>query len=120
SGAQKSPAATGLAVMAFLSAGHVPGEGKYGEVVEKGIRWVVKQQLANGLIGQGHGHDMYHHGICTLMLAEASGMCEGELAKDVRKALEKAIKLTLQAQRVQGEPRGGWRYSVSHNDGSDM
>jgi hypothetical protein len=32
--AQKSPAATGLAVMAFLSAGHVPGEGKYGEAIE--------------------------------------------------------------------------------------
>src|SRR3954454_10251291 len=46
----RNPAITGLAVMAFLSAGHVPGEGPYGKVVEKGIRAVVKMQHPNGLI----------------------------------------------------------------------
>ena len=116
----KSPAATALAVMAFLSAGHVPGEGKYGEVVEKGIRFVMKQQHPNGLIGANHGHEMYHHGICTLMLAETAGMVEGSLAKDVRQSLKKAVELTLQAQRSSGEERGGWRYHVKHDDGSDM
>src|SRR5438105_3002861 len=49
-GSIRSPAATGLAVMAFLSAGHVPGEGKYGDVIEKGVRWVLKAQQPNGLI----------------------------------------------------------------------
>ena len=116
----KNPAGTGLAVMAFLSAGHVPGEGKYGEVVEKGIRWVIKQQHPNGLFGANQGQEMYHHGICTLMLAETAGMVEGDLAKDVRKALKKAVELILQAQRVEGEARGGWRYTVAHSDGSDM
>src|SRR4051812_25413841 len=29
-------ALTGLSVMAFLSAGHVPGEGKYGKTISKG------------------------------------------------------------------------------------
>src|SRR5262249_20417284 len=42
-----SPAVTGLAVMAFLSAGHVPGEGRFGTTVEKGIRWVLSKQHAN-------------------------------------------------------------------------
>src|SRR5262249_55761105 len=46
----KNAAVTSLAVMAFLSAGHVPGEGKYGEVVEKGVRYVLTQQQANGLL----------------------------------------------------------------------
>ena len=45
-----NPAVTGLAVMAFLSAGHVPGEGRYGAVVEKGIRWVLRKQQPNGLV----------------------------------------------------------------------
>src|SRR6185312_7562611 len=45
-----SPAVTGLAVMAFLSAGHVPGEGRYGATIEKGIRWVLRKQRTNGLI----------------------------------------------------------------------
>src|SRR6266567_3694911 len=62
----KNPAVTALAVMAFLSAGHVPGEGRFGETVEKGIRWVLASQLANGLIATEGGHEMYHHGICTL------------------------------------------------------
>jgi hypothetical protein len=118
---QKSPAPTALAVMAFLSAGHVPGEGKYGDTVEKGIRWVMRQQSPrNGLIGANHGHEMYHHGICTLMLAEAAGMVDGELARDLRKSLAAAVKLILQAQRVSGEERGGWRYTVQHHGGSDM
>src|SRR5438105_10554591 len=39
--ASRNPAITGLAVMAFLSAGHVPGEGPYGDTVEKGVRWLL-------------------------------------------------------------------------------
>ena len=35
--------------MAFLSAGHVPGEGKYGSPIEKGIRYVCGQQQSNGV-----------------------------------------------------------------------
>jgi hypothetical protein len=76
----RNAAITGLCVMAFLSAGHVPGEGPYAETVEKGIRAVLKAQQQNGLIASEGGHEMYHHGICTIMLAEAAGMTEGPLA----------------------------------------
>ena len=41
-GGGANPAVTSLCVMAFLSAGHVPGEGRYGETIEKGIRWVLQ------------------------------------------------------------------------------
>src|SRR6266481_6147430 len=75
----RNPAVTALAVMAFLSAGHVPGEGRYGDTVEKGIEWVLHQQHTNGLIAAEGGHEMYHHGICTLMLAEVAGMTDGKL-----------------------------------------
>jgi squalene cyclase len=116
----KNPAITSLAVMAFLSAGHVPGEGKYGETVEKGVRWVLARQQPNGLIASEYGHEMYHHGIATLMLAEVAGMTDGELGKEVRKKLEKAVALILKAQRRSGGERGGWRYQVAHVNGSDM
>lgn len=119
-GAAKNPAITGLAVMAFLSAGHVPGEGRYGETIEKGIRWVLRIQQPNGLLANQGGHEMYQHGICTLMLAEVAGMTDGPLAKDVREKLEKAVALILKAQRVSGTERGGWRYSVQHVNGSDI
>ncbi len=110
-------AVTALAVMAFLSAGHVPGEGRHGAAVEKGIRFVLSAQQKNGLIGTpGVGlTEMYHHGICTLMLAEAAGMTSGSLAEELRLKLEKAVALILKAQRialVQSPDHGGWRYQV--------
>jgi prenyltransferase beta subunit len=111
-------AVTSLCVMAFLSAGHVPGEGPYAATVEKGIRFVLKAQQANGLIASQEGHqEMYHHGISTLMLAEVAGMTEGPLADEVRKKLEKAVAVILKAQRKGTDGnRGGWRYNVNGND----
>jgi hypothetical protein len=120
SGNTRSPAVTSLAVMAFLSAGHVPGEGKYGAVVEKGVRWVLAAQQPNGLISNDNNSEMYNHGIATLMLAEVAGMVDGKLGDEVRKKLEKAVKIILQAQRSAGNERGGWRYTVQHAGGSDM
>ena len=38
------PAVTSLAVMAFLSRGHRPGAGPYGEVIDRGIDFVITQQ----------------------------------------------------------------------------
>ncbi|HKI32860.1 MAG TPA: prenyltransferase/squalene oxidase repeat-containing protein [Gemmataceae bacterium] len=107
---------SGLCVMAFLSAGHVPGEGPFAATVEKGIRFVLKAQQANGLIATEGHHEMYHHGICTLMLAEVAGMTEGPLAEEVRKKLEKAVAVILKAQRKDGQNRGGWRYTVNGTD----
>src|SRR5205814_1665075 len=94
--------------------------GKYGQTVEKGIRWVLGRQQPNGLIATEYGHEMYHHGIATLMLAEVAGMTDGELGREVRKKLEKAVALILKAQRRTGAERGGWRYQVAPVNGSDM
>src|SRR5947209_13560555 len=49
----KNPTATALTVMAFLSAGHVPGEGKYGDLIEKGVRFVAEGAQPAGPIGPG-------------------------------------------------------------------
>jgi hypothetical protein len=116
-GNQRSPAITGLAIMAFLSAGHVPGEGKYGETVAKGVDWVLQQQHANGLIAPTGHQEMYHHGICTLMLAEVAGMTDAKQAEEIRRKLVKAVQVILVAQRAGGQHRGGWRYTVAGNDG---
>jgi hypothetical protein len=114
---QKSPAVTSLAVMAFLSAGHVPGEGPYQETVEKGLRWVLRQQNADGLFGTDTGMSMYHHGISTLLLAEVVGMTDAGTARELRPKLEKATRRILQAQRTgPGVYRGGWRYNPDSPD----
>jgi len=114
----KSSAATSLAIMAYLSAGHVPGEGPYGEVVEKGIKWVIGIQRPNGLLSTSD-YEMYQHGISTLMLSEVFGMCDAKLSPKIKNAVEKGVKLILKAQRKNGDNRGGWRYNVYGND-SDM
>jgi hypothetical protein len=117
-GSQRSPAVTALCVMAFLSAGHVPGEGPYGDTVLKGIKQILSIQQPNGLLAlYGSGNqEMYHHGICTLMVAEAAGMCQGELAAELREKLAKAVALILRAQRTSS---GGWRYRIDDSD-ADM
>lgn len=109
------PAVTALAVMAFLSAGHVPGEGKYGPTVTRGIRFVLDSQQKNGLLGRADAGftEMYSHGICTLMLAEAAGMTDDRTAEELRDKLERAVKLILRAQRDTKSDAGGWRYRVA-------
>lgn len=116
-GNRGNPAISSLAVMAFLSSGHVPGEGPYAETIEKGIQSVLKFQKGNGLIADNAGHEMYHHGICTIMLAEVVGMTQGKLAQEIRDRLEKAVEIILKAQRQnRSSHRGGWRYRVSGTD----
>jgi hypothetical protein len=115
----ESTAATSLAVMAFLAAGHVPGEGPYGEQLIKGIRWVMSQQQREGMLvaAQSHG-PMYSHGISTLMLAEVIGMLGKEDAKQCREVLKKAVSIILIAQNVPKHDRhaGGWRYKPLDRD----
>jgi len=115
----KDAAITGLAVMAFLSAGHVPGEGPYGDTVEKGLRWVLDAQQPNGMMGSAGHHPMYHQGICTLMLAEVAGMTSAKVGSEVREKLQKAVQVILLAQRARGNEGGGWRYEVRGFD-SDL
>ena len=88
----ESTATTSLAVMSFLAAGHVPGEGPYGGQLERGIRWVVDHQRPDDMIVHRRSHGpMYSHGISTLMLAEVVGMLDDPLATATRKALTRAI-----------------------------
>jgi hypothetical protein len=115
-------AITSLAVMAFLSAGHLPGEGPYGPRIERGIRWVLDHQEENGMLVHRRSHGpMYSHGICTLMLAEAAGTVHESDAANVRRALERAVKLILASQAIEKDRRhaGGWRYQVDSRD-SDL
>lgn len=114
---QKSPVATALSVMAFLSAGHVPGEGLYQYHLDRAIRYVVRSQKG-GLFGERTGaQEMYIQAICALMLAEVTGMTEASLGAQIKTALEKAVAVILQAQRLQpGSDRGGWRYQVLGTD----
>ena len=114
------PAVTSLAIMAYLSAGHVPGEGPYQANIEKGLRWVLDKQQPNGLFCIQNWEDMYQHGISTLMLCEVAAMSDAKTTREIKPKLEKAVKLILQGQRAENSAnRGGWRYRLDGND-ADM
>ncbi len=118
SGMRENNAIASLCVMAFLARGYTPGLPPYGNVINRGIDFVLGSQAANGsLMGYGGGQ-MYSHNIATLMLSEVSGMVDPERQKRIDEALAKALKITLDAQRVKKAEaqRGGWRYVPSSTD----
>src|SRR5687768_18533267 len=52
-GGGSSTAVPALAVKAFLARGHVPGQGPYGDVLNKGIDYVLSVQQEEGLLKIG-------------------------------------------------------------------
>ena len=107
-----------LPLLAFLSAGHVPGNAPHGPAIERGLAFVLSQQSDDGAFTAGGGM-MYGHGIATLLLAECVGMTRQDAR--VRVALEKAVRLTLRSQAVEKSEihAGGWRYEPNSTD-SDL
>ena len=99
-------AVASLAGLAFMTAGHMPGQGPYGELVDKAIAYVMENTNTSGFIesrvSTTHG-PMYSHGFGTLFLAEAYGMTQ---RAEIREKLKKAVLLTIASQNKDG----GWRY----------
>ncbi len=96
---------TGLAGLAFLSHGDVPGRGKYGENAKRCLDFILDHTGRSGFISGGavsHG-PMYGHGFATLFLAEVYGMSG---RPEVREKLSRAVDLIVKTQNDQG----GWRY----------
>ncbi len=110
----KNVGETSLCIMAFMSMGNLPGEGKYGHIAAKGLNWIIKQAKPSGLIEHDQsGREapvMYGHALSTLMLSEVWGQTRRQ---DVGEVLRKAVTLITQ---VQG-PQGGWNYKSIPRDG---
>jgi hypothetical protein len=105
-GARADTATTGLALLAFLGAGHTHLSGKYKDNVKRGLEHLLNAQAADGNLG-GDAEMyafMYSHGIATLALSEAFAMTSD---KRLEPSLRGAIAYTIQAQHPS---TGGWRY----------
>jgi len=102
---------TALGILAFLAAGHVPGRGPYGAVVDRAVAFVLSRVESDGFIARD-GTRMYSHAFATLALAEVYGMSK---APELRKGLQEAVELTAKCQNS----TGGWRYVPGAVD-SDM
>jgi len=97
---------TGLAGLALMSGGNLPGRGLYGDHVQRAVDYVLSASQENGLIAADNSHGpMYGHGFATLFLGEVYGMTGDD---DVKDKLQKAVRLI---QRTQNR-EGGWRYQA--------
>ena len=89
---------TALACIAFLAEGSLPGRGKYGEQVEKGLDFILKNVQTNGFITCDESR-MYSHAFATLFLAEVYGMTGMERVKE---KLKLSVGMIVQAQNETG------------------
>lgn len=103
---------TSLACMAFMANGNLPGRGRYGENVQKGLEFVLTcVHQDTGFISR-YDTRMYSHAFATLFLAEVYGTTHDPV---VGEKLRKAVSLIVNCQNA----TGGWRYMPQAND-ADM
>jgi uncharacterized protein DUF4339 len=103
-GPPSDTAGTALALLPFLGAGETHRRGKYKEVVQKGLDWLIKDQQAGGSFQSLGRGTMYAHGQATIALCEALAMTRD---KKLRKPAQGAIGYIVKCQH----PQGGWRYA---------
>ncbi|MCG8653787.1 MAG: terpene cyclase/mutase family protein, partial [Pirellulales bacterium] len=130
------PAVTSFAVMAFLSRGHLPDQGPYGENISRAIDFVLSTQRRRGYFSlrpvvppaqhlTPSQTVIYNHSIAGLMLGEVYGMCSGERSKRIEQAISRALIYHREVQtwtKTSAADVGGWRYGypASPNASSDM
>lgn len=97
-------AATGIALLPFLGAGHTHLDGDHRETVIRGVYYLMSRMQPTPRGGDLSEGTMYGHGVATLALAEA-------LAMTADPALERyvgdAVRFIETSQDLHG---GGWRY----------
>jgi prenyltransferase beta subunit len=97
---------TSLCALAFMSDGHLPGRGPYGEEIQRALDFVLAHQHESGLLAAETSHGpMYGHGFAALFLAEIYGMNPQD--RRVHEALVKSVELIVGTQNEEG----GWRYN---------
>ena len=122
------PGVTGLCMLAFMSQGHLPGEGEYGDQLQRALDFIVSCQKRSGLIAleapdvdklsRRVAHDVgytcvYNHAIAALVLTESYAMTGSDQTKPIKPIIEKALMATYQMQdfrRARKDDEGGWRY----------
>ena len=111
----RNNAPNALAMLAFMGRGHVPGRGKYREVLRQAKEYTLGRQNSDGLFvperAAGSG-PMYQQALTTLAMAEMYGADPDD---ELEEALRNAVQLIVRSQSRQG----GWRYHARPGD-SDL
>jgi len=120
-GPESHPASTAMAIMAFLSRGHIPGRGVHGQLLEQGVDNVLATQDDSGILGSraDRRSTAYMHGIAGLMLGEVYGLARQGQSLRIREAIVKALAVTRKAQATpkrHAGAKGGIRYFYDFAD----
>lgn len=113
-------AATGLALLSYLGAGYDHFDGKYRNTVDRGLKFLIKNQNKDGrLYLERHKTSnasarFYSHAIATIALCEALGMT-GDA--DLNQPAGRAIDFIINTQHPD---HGGWRYQLAPNQSTDL
>ncbi|MBL4849871.1 MAG: terpene cyclase/mutase family protein [Planctomycetes bacterium] len=104
---------TSLAILAYVGNGHTHRSGAFKSTVRRAIKWLKRQQKAEGSIGYDRGETFYNHAIATQALCEVYAVTRDFTLK---RYAEKAVEFSLKAQN----PKLGWQYGVraGKNDSS--
>src|SRR5262245_25915077 len=98
-----------MGALAFMSAGHAPGRGKYGRELDKALEFIISRSRPSGLLNIADAQrDMYNHGLATFVLGQAHGMTTSKDRK-LNRVLDSALKLIANTQCEDG----GWDYRAS-------
>jgi len=98
-------AATAMALLAFQGNGNTHQEGPYKAQVEKGVKWLVRQQKQDGFMGTGlpTHQKMYAQAQASIVLCELYAMTKDSW---LRGPAQLAIEFAESSQSAEG----GWRY----------
>jgi len=121
---QGQPAITSLCLLGFLANGYLPGEGPYGNTIDRGIRFVLSCQRPDGLFSYLEPEPYiqynntsycanYNFSIAGLLLSEVYGMTSPDTSGEIRQGVENALKFSYLEQDKPKRTRdqvGGWRY----------
>ena len=105
---QSDTAATGLALLPLLGAGHIHTvKDRYQDSVRRGLEWLTAHQSPDGdlFTGPPGMAYLYSHAIATMAICEAYGL-SGDAS--LQPAARGAIEFICNSQDPLG---GGWRYS---------
>lgn len=107
----------GMGALAFMSAGHAPGRGKYGQPLKKALDYVTNNAKPSGLLNISDAQrDMYNHGLATFVLGQAHGMTTTQ-DRRMNTVLDRALKLISNTQCEDG----GWDYRAHRQqNGHDL
>jgi hypothetical protein len=99
-------ALTGLALLTYLGAGYTHKDGRYAEVVAKGLDFLLGLQKMDGdLRGPSRVVGMYCHAMATLSLCEAYALTGDDR---LREPAERAVAFLVKARARDGL---AWRYA---------